>query len=168
MTIPFMEHRPVPRRNHSNRHMILQTPLADWVFFNTFTSLENEVVKWMSKQRLIKTIGPTISSKYLDKRVEDDSDYGIHLFKPEMDICVKWLNFKQTGFVVYVSFGSLATLGEDQMKHLASRPVLLAAVNEFLFYDQKKSQRNFLCVVRETEQIKILANFIKETSEKGL
>ncbi|KAK8631327.1 hypothetical protein V6N13_080081 [Hibiscus sabdariffa] len=29
----------------------------------------------MSKQRPIKTIGPTIPSKYLDKRVEDDSDY---------------------------------------------------------------------------------------------
>ncbi|KAK8486443.1 hypothetical protein V6N13_099886 [Hibiscus sabdariffa] len=84
---------------------------ADWVFFNTFTSLENEVVNWMSTLRPIKTIGPTIPSKYLDKRVEDDSDYGIHLFKPEMDICVNWLNSKQTGSVVYVSFGSLATLG---------------------------------------------------------
>ncbi|KAL4310783.1 hypothetical protein GQ457_01G035360 [Hibiscus cannabinus] len=60
---------------------------ADWVFFNTFTSLENEVVNWISKQWPIKTIGPTIASKYLDKRVEDDGDYGIHLFMPEMDIC---------------------------------------------------------------------------------
>ncbi|KAK8614833.1 hypothetical protein V6N13_068622 [Hibiscus sabdariffa] len=79
---------------------------ADWVFFNTFTSLETEVVNWMLKHRPIKTIGPTLPSKYLDKRAEDDSDYGIHLFKPETDICVNWLNSKQTGSVVYVSFGS--------------------------------------------------------------
>ncbi|KAK8573079.1 hypothetical protein V6N13_099894 [Hibiscus sabdariffa] len=71
-----------------------------------------------------------------------------------MDICVNWLNSKQTGSVVYVSFGSLETLGEDQMEHLVM--------------GLKRSQRNFLWVVRETEQIKILANFIEETLEKGL
>ncbi|KAK8635719.1 hypothetical protein V6N13_004443 [Hibiscus sabdariffa] len=127
---------------------------ADWVFFNTFTSLETEVVNWMSKQRPIKTIGPTIPSKYLDKRVEDDGDYGIHLFKPETDICFNWLNSKQTGSVVYVSFGSLVTLREDQMEELA--------------LGLKRSGRNFLWVVRETEQKKIPANFMEETSEKGL
>ncbi|KAK8614835.1 hypothetical protein V6N13_068624 [Hibiscus sabdariffa] len=127
---------------------------ADWVFFSTFTSLETEVVNWMSKQRPIKTIGPTIPSKFLDKRVEDDGDYGIHLFKPETDICVNWLNSKQTGSVVYVSFGSLATLGEDQMEELT--------------LGLKRSGRNFLWVVRETEQKKIPANFMEETSDKGL
>ncbi|KAL4385684.1 hypothetical protein GQ457_15G024270 [Hibiscus cannabinus] len=127
---------------------------ADWVFSNTFTSLETEVVNWMSKHRPIKTIGPTVPSKYLDKRVEDDSDYGIHLFKPETDICVNWLNSKQTGSVVYVSFGSLVTLREDQMEELA--------------LGLKRSERNFLWVVRETEQKKIPTNFMEETSEKGL
>ncbi|KAK8573073.1 hypothetical protein V6N13_099888 [Hibiscus sabdariffa] len=70
-----------------------------------------QVVNWMSKQRPIKTIAPTIPSKHLDERVEDDNDYGFHSFKPEIDICVKWLNSKQTDSVVYMSFGSLATLG---------------------------------------------------------
>ncbi|GMJ01653.1 hypothetical protein like AT1G05675 [Hibiscus trionum] len=127
---------------------------ADWVFFNTFTSLENEVINWISSQRAIKTIGPTVPSMYLDKRVEEDNDYSIHLFKPEIEICVKWLNSKQTGSVVYVSFGSLATLGEDQIENLAM--------------GLKRSERNFLWVVRESEQKKIPANFIEETTEKGL
>ncbi|KAK8474881.1 hypothetical protein V6N13_080092 [Hibiscus sabdariffa] len=75
-------------------------------------------------------------------------------FKPEMDICVQWLNSKMTGSVVYVSFGSLATLGEDQMEHLA--------------LGLKRSERNFLWVVRKIEQKKIPANFMEETSERGL
>ncbi|KAE8714456.1 putative Trichome birefringence-like 43 [Hibiscus syriacus] len=119
---------------------------ADWVFFNTFTSLENE--------RPIKTIGPTVPSKYLENRVDDDDDYGVHLFKPEIDICANWLNSKKTGSVVYVSFESLAAPGEDQMEELAM--------------GLKRSGRNFLWVVRESEQKKIPANFIEETSEKGL
>ncbi|KAE8671625.1 formin-like proteiny 2 domain-containing family protein [Hibiscus syriacus] len=127
---------------------------ADWVFFNTFTRLENEVVKWMAYQRPIKTIGPTVPSKYLDNRVDDDNDYGINLFKPELDICANWLNSKQTGSVVYVSFGSLAAPGGDQMEELAM--------------GLKRSGRNFLWVVRESEQKKIPANFVEETSEKGL
>ncbi|XVF29641.1 hypothetical protein REPUB_Repub15cG0139400 [Reevesia pubescens] len=119
---------------------------ADWVFINTFTSLEEE--------RPIKTIGPTIPSKYLDKRLKDDKDYGIYLFKPETDICINWLNSKETGSVVYVSFGSLAAVGEDQMQELA--------------LGLRRSNSFFLWVIRETEQEKLPANFIEESSEKGL
>ena len=108
----------------------------------------------MASQRSIKTIGPTIPSKYLDKRLEDDKDYGIHLFKPEIDICINWLNSKETGSVVYVSFGSLAALGEEQMQELA--------------LGLKKSNSYFLWVVRQTEQKKLPANFLEEASEKGL
>ncbi|XVE80832.1 hypothetical protein DITRI_Ditri15bG0012000 [Diplodiscus trichospermus] len=126
----------------------------DWVFFNTFTCLEEEVLSWMASQRPIKTIGPTVPSKYLDKRLDDDKDYGIHLFKPQIDICMKWLNSKETGSVVYVSFGSLAVLGEEQMEELA--------------LGLKISNSYFLWVVRETEQKKLPAMFMGETSEKGL
>ncbi|KAK6255541.1 hypothetical protein SCA6_016846 [Theobroma cacao] len=127
---------------------------ADWVFINTFTSLEDEVLNWMASQRPIKAIGPAIPSKYLDKRVEDDEEYGLHLFKPEIDICINWLNSKETGSVVYISFGSLAALGEEQMQELAS--------------GLQSSNSYFLWVVRETEQKKLPASFIGETSDKGL
>ncbi|KAL4312973.1 hypothetical protein GQ457_01G035320 [Hibiscus cannabinus] len=150
--LPLLEARDLP----SFVYDIKAYPTFTQLLTDQFSSFKKPdwVVKWMSKQRPIKTIGPTIPSKYLDKQVEDDSDYGIHLFKPEMDICVKWLNSKQTGSVVYVSFGSLATLEEDQMEHLA--------------LGLKRSEKNFLWVVRETEQKKIPANFMEETSEKGL
>ncbi|XVE84393.1 hypothetical protein DITRI_Ditri17bG0008900 [Diplodiscus trichospermus] len=127
---------------------------ADWLFCNTFIELENEIINWMASKWPIKTVGPTIPSMYLDKRLKDDNDYGLHLFKPDSDLCSKWLDSKETGSVVYVSFGSLAGLAEEQMQELA--------------LGLKRSNRCFLWVVRETEQNKLPSNFIEETSEQGL
>ncbi|KAK2981703.1 hypothetical protein RJ640_012485 [Escallonia rubra] len=127
---------------------------ADWRLFNTFDKLEGEVVNWMASQWPIKTIGPTIPSMYLDKRLEDDRDYDLSLFKPGDDDCIRWLDTKETGSVVYVSFGSLANLGEDQMEELAC--------------GLKQSNRYFLWVVRASEESKLPTNFSTEASENGL
>ncbi|KAF8391758.1 hypothetical protein HHK36_021992 [Tetracentron sinense] len=127
---------------------------AEWLLFNTFDKLEDEVVNWMAKQWPIKTIGPTVPSMYLDKRVEEDKNYSLNLFKPNADACMKWLNTKESDSVVYVSFGSLASLGEEQMEELA--------------LGLKGSNRYFLWVVRASEQNKLPSKFAEETSEKGL
>ncbi|XWS31162.1 hypothetical protein CRYUN_Cryun23aG0053400 [Craigia yunnanensis] len=50
---------------------------ADWVLFNIFYELEKEVVDWMSKFWKVMTVGPTIPSMYLDKRLKNDKDYGV-------------------------------------------------------------------------------------------
>ena len=107
-----------------------------------------------SQQWSIKTIGPIIPSMYLDKRLEDDKEYYLHLFKPDVDACMKWLNTKENGSVVYTSFGSMASLGEEQMEELT--------------WGLKNSNCYFLWVVRETKQRKLPSNFLKETEEKGL
>ncbi|EEF32573.1 UDP-glucosyltransferase, putative [Ricinus communis] len=128
---------------------------VDWVLWNTFNELEDEVVKWMASKWPIIPIGPTIPSMFLDKRLKDDKDYGVSLFKPNSDTCMKWLDSKEPSSVVYVSFGSLAALGEDQMAQLA--------------WGLKRSNNNFLWVVRESEEKKVPPNFIEETTEeKGL
>ncbi|KAK2990339.1 hypothetical protein RJ640_003611 [Escallonia rubra] len=127
---------------------------ADWLLFNSFDKLECEVVNWMASQWPTKTVGPTIPSMYLDKRLEDDKDYGLSLFKPGDEDCIKWLDTKESGSVVYVSFGSLANLGEDQMEELAC--------------GLKQSNRYFLWVVRASEESKLPTNFATEASEKGL
>jgi hypothetical protein len=56
----------------------------------------------------------------LDKRLEDDKDYGLSIFKP-MNIggWMKWLNDRAKGSVVYVSFGSMATFKAEQMEEVA-------------------------------------------------
>jgi pathogen-inducible salicylic acid glucosyltransferase len=108
----------------------------------------------MASQWPVKTIGPAIPSMYLDKRLEDDKEYGLNLFKPNVDACMKWLDTKEIGSVVYASFGSLATLGEEQMEELA--------------LGLKNSNCYFLWVVRESEEKKLPVNFLQETAEKGL
>nr|XP_034928410.1 UDP-glycosyltransferase 74E1-like [Populus alba] len=127
---------------------------ADWIFVNTFTTLEEEAVNWLASQRSIKPIGPLIPSFYLDRQLEDDKEYGPSLFKPNPDGCNEWLDSKETGSVVYVSFGSMAALGEEQMAEIA--------------WGLKRSDCNFLWVVRESERKKLPSNFVEESSEKGL
>ncbi|CDP13108.1 unnamed protein product [Coffea canephora] len=92
---------------------------ADWIFFNTFYRLEEKVIHWMAKILPVKTIGPTIPSVYLEKRLEDDKQYGLNLFKPMTNACMSWLNERSISSVVYVSFGSLAKLEVKQMEELA-------------------------------------------------
>ncbi|KAK2977642.1 hypothetical protein RJ640_012479 [Escallonia rubra] len=121
---------------------------------DAYPALLRLVVNWMASQWPIKTIGPTIPSMYLDKRLEDDKDYGLSLFKPGDEDCIKWLDTKESGSVVYVSFGSLANLGEDEMEELAC--------------GLKQSNRYFLWVVRASEVSKLPTNFATEASEKGL
>ncbi|RVW74702.1 UDP-glycosyltransferase 74E1 [Vitis vinifera] len=90
-----------------------------WILFNTYDKLEDEVINWMASQRPIRAIGPTVPSMYLDKMLEDDRDYGLSLFKQNADSCITWLDTKGSGSVVYVSFGSMASQGKEQMEELA-------------------------------------------------
>ncbi|XP_048140833.1 mogroside IE synthase-like isoform X2 [Rhodamnia argentea] len=131
---------------------------AKWLLFNTFTELEYELVNWMGNQWSMMTVGPTIPSVYMDKRLEDDIDYGLSLFKPEAEACLRWLDSKPPRSTVYVSFGSLASLGEDQMAELAS--------------GLRSMKSHFLWVVRESEEKKLPSNFMQELGlddgKKGL
>ncbi|KAF3665496.1 UDP-glycosyltransferase 74F1 [Capsicum annuum] len=94
----------------SNLHKV------DWVLINSFNELENEVTDWMDKIYPIKTIGPTIPSMYLDKRLRDDKD--------------------------------LANVKAEQMEELA--------------WGLKNSNKNFLWVVRSSEESKLPKNFLEE------
>ncbi|KAL5153030.1 Flavonol 7-O-beta-glucosyltransferase UGT74F1 [Glycine soja] len=125
---------------------------ADWILCNTFNELDKEIVDWFVKiWPKFKTIGPNVPSFFLDKQCEDDQDYGVTQFKSEE--CVEWLDDKPKGSVVYVSFGSMATMSEEQMEEVA------CCLRECSSY--------FLWVVRASEEIKLPKDFEKIT-EKGL
>ncbi|GAY64718.1 hypothetical protein CUMW_235610 [Citrus unshiu] len=127
---------------------------ADWVLSNTFYELEEEVAEWLGRHWPLKTIGPTVPSMYLDKQLEDNKDYGFSMFKQNNESCIKWLNDQAKGSVVYVSFGSVATLKIEELEELA--------------WGLKASDKYFLWAVRESEQSKLPENFSDETSQKGL
>ncbi|KAK8506008.1 hypothetical protein V6N13_002657 [Hibiscus sabdariffa] len=135
-------------------HQFSNVDGADWVFFNIFYELEAEAVDWMSKFWNVRTVGPTVPSVFLDKRIQNDKDYGMHLFKPNVSACMSWLSGKPKDSVLYISFGSYASPGIEQSAELAS------ALKETGVY--------FLWVVKETEKANLPNNFIEETSEKGL
>lgn len=127
---------------------------VDWVFCNTFYKLEEKVVDWMAKICPLRTIGPTLPSAYLDKRLGDDKDYGLNMLKPVTGACMEWLDSKPNGSVVYASYGSFAKLEPEQMEELA--------------WGLRRSNAYFLMVVRESEQAKLPQKFKEETAEKGL
>ncbi|KAK4404647.1 UDP-glycosyltransferase 74G1 [Sesamum angolense] len=127
---------------------------ADWIFVNTFYKLEEEVINCMSRTWKVKAIGPTIPSMYLDKRLHDDKEYGLNIFKTTTDVCTNWLSKKQPKSVIYISFGSLAQLSVEQIEELAHA---LTTLN-----------KHFLWVVRSSELAKLPKNFSEESSEKGL
>lgn len=108
----------------------------------------------MSRLWPIRTIGPTLPSLYLDNRVKDDNDYGFNIHKPNTDTCLKWLDSKDKGSVIYISFGSTACLSAEQTAEVAK--ALL------------HSSKNFLWVVKPSEENKLPTNFTKGSSDKGL
>ncbi|KAJ0540606.1 putative UDP-glucuronosyl/UDP-glucosyltransferase, UDP-glycosyltransferase family [Helianthus annuus] len=126
-----------------------------WVFSNSFYELEAEVIEWMRKMWKLKVIGPTLPSMYLDKRLEDDKDYGFNLIKANNKECMNWLDDKPEKSVVYVSFGSMAQLGLEQMEEIA------CGLSDCKF--------NFLWVVRAEEEEKLPKEFANQKiTGKGL
>eukprot|EP00262_Sarcandra_glabra_P014530 TRINITY_DN4271_c0_g1_i2.p1 TRINITY_DN4271_c0_g1~~TRINITY_DN4271_c0_g1_i2.p1 ORF type:complete len:457 (-),score=43.83 TRINITY_DN4271_c0_g1_i2:307-1677(-) len=127
---------------------------ADWVLFNTFSNLEPEVVNWFESLYPMKAIGPTVPSMYLDKRVREDNDYGLSLYNPDSRACIKWLDERANGSVIYVSFGSMVALAGEQMVELT--------------WALKACKHHFLLVVRASEEHKLPDKYIEETANKGL
>ncbi|XP_030553252.1 UDP-glycosyltransferase 74F2-like isoform X1 [Rhodamnia argentea] len=116
---------------------------ADFVLSDTFYELEKEVVDWMSANLWpLKTVGPTLPSLYLDKRLPHDTAYGISLFTPTTTSNISaWLHRHLPRSVVYVSFGSMADLEPSQFSELAHGLALAGCP--------------FLWIVRSSEQHKL-------------
>ncbi|KAG2636226.1 UDP-glycosyltransferase 79-like [Panicum virgatum] len=127
---------------------------ADHVLVNSFHDLEPQEADYMASTWRAKMVGPTVPSAFLDNRLPDDVSYGIHLHTPMTAECKAWLDARLARSVVYVSFGSMASLGHDQMSEVA----------EGLY----GSGKPFLWVVRATETAKLPEGFADKAKARGL
>ncbi|XP_019421311.1 PREDICTED: UDP-glycosyltransferase 74E1-like [Lupinus angustifolius] len=125
---------------------------ADWVLCNTLYELEKEMINWTMKiWPKLRTIGPSIPSMFINKKIENDEDYGDAQFTNEE--CLKWLDDKPKVSVVYISFGTMVAISDEQLEELA--------------YGLKDSGSYFLWAIRDSEQTKLPKDF-ELKSEKGL
>ncbi|GMI87805.1 UDP-glucosyl transferase 74B1 [Hibiscus trionum] len=127
---------------------------ADWVFDNTFEDLEGKEAKGVSELWQAKMIGPMVPSAYLDERIKGDRGYGSSLWKPLSEECMEWLETKASQSVVYISFGSMVSLTEEEMEEIAG--------------GLKESDLHYLWIVRESEQKKLPGWFLDLNKDKGM
>ncbi|CAL5413942.1 unnamed protein product [Camellia sinensis] len=106
------------------------------ILVNTFDALEPEALRAIDEKLNFIAIGPLVPSAFLDGKYRSDTSFAADLFQKSKDY-VEWLDLKPKSSVVYVSFGSLATLSKRQVEEIA-RGLL-------------ESHRPFLWVIRATE-----------------
>lgn len=110
--------------------MLAQEPKSFPILVNTFDELEAEALKAIDHFNFI-AVGPLIPSAFLTTNIHPDNSV------EHLEDYIEWLNTKDESSVVYVSFGSLAVLGNEQMDELAGGLV--------------DSGRPFLWVIRSGE-----------------
>uniref|UniRef100_A0A453H4E5 Glycosyltransferase n=1 Tax=Aegilops tauschii subsp. strangulata TaxID=200361 RepID=A0A453H4E5_AEGTS len=156
-------HRPRARPQFADRDA------GDWVLVNSFDELEFEVLDGLKHHFKARAIGPCVPLPAVDDSVDVDCfTYGANLLNPE-DTCIKWLDAKSPRSVVYVSFGSNASIGAAQMEELARG--LLATGKPFLWVvragEEAQLPRHLLdaatasgdaLVVRWSPQLDVLAH----------
>ncbi|KAK3129712.1 hypothetical protein QOZ80_6BG0483650 [Eleusine coracana subsp. coracana] len=127
---------------------------VDHALVNSFYELEPQEAEYLESTWGAKTVGPTVPSAYLDNRLPDDVSYGMHLHTPMAEESRAWLDINTTSSVLYVSFGSMASLDHNQMAEIA----------EGLYNCGKP----FLWVVRAKETHKLPDKFVDRAKSRGL
>jgi UDP-glucoronosyl and UDP-glucosyl transferase len=84
------------------------------LLINTFEDLEHEAIKCIEEAEVL-TIGP-----YIPSLIHDGNETNISgdLFKADEKGYMDWLDTKPENSVVYVSFGSLATMSKKQIEEI--------------------------------------------------
>lgn len=151
--MPLLKHDEVPSFLHPKtpcpfigEAILGQLENLDKVFcvlVDTFEDFERELIEYMSKMcgPVIKPIGPLFKNKTSSREIKVD------LFKAED--CIDWLDTKPEQSVVYISFGSVVHLKQEQIDEIA--------------YGLLAAKVSFLWVVRHVLSV----GFLQESPERG-
>ncbi|XP_058754696.1 7-deoxyloganetin glucosyltransferase-like [Vicia villosa] len=132
---------------------------ASAIILNTFDALEHDVLQAISSinnSPPVYSIGPL---NFLFKEVTDKelNSIGSNLWKEEPE-CLEWLNSKERNSVVYVNFGSITVMTNEQLIEFA--------------WGLANSKKTFLWIIRPdliTGENSILPQeFLEETKNRGL
>ncbi|KAM0025226.1 putative UDP-glucuronosyl/UDP-glucosyltransferase, UDP-glycosyltransferase family [Helianthus debilis subsp. tardiflorus] len=123
------------------------------VLMETFEELEGDLIKYMSQIYPIRAVGPLFNNPLL----ETSSGISGDLIKA--DDCLEWLDSKQPSSVVYISFGSVVSLSQEQVTEMA--------------YGVLNSGVSFLWVMRNNVTStgasgKLPKGFLEEAGERGM
>lgn len=131
-----------------------------WVLGNSFNELEEDVVESMATFTPIIPVGPLVSPFMLGKQ-ENVTAPSLNMWSTAEEYsCIdihQWLNKKPSSSVIYISFGSLLVLSQNQIDSIATA--------------LKCTNRPFLWVIRSQENNEggvLPAEFLEETKDTGL
>nr|AYR16617.1 UDP-glucosyltransferase UGT85A54 [Polygala tenuifolia] len=136
-----------------------RAPRASAIVMNTFDDLENDILKSFScvLSPPVYSIGPL---QLLLNQVEDNVELkslAANLWKEEPE-CLDWLETKEPNSVVYVNFGSITTMTNEQLVEFA--------------WGLANSRKPFLWVIRPDlvggDTAVVPAEFVTETKDRGL
>ncbi|KAG6605190.1 UDP-glycosyltransferase 84B2, partial [Cucurbita argyrosperma subsp. sororia] len=151
--MPLLNFDDIPTFIFPNAHLAIQKVLSDffaflgdvkWVLGASFYELEEEVVESICGvvRPMLYPIGPLVSpflfGKEKEEEEEEERDFGlsVDMWKAD-DSCLQWLDGQDLGSVVYVSFGSVVVLSQDQMDNVANG--LLMSGKPFLWVFKRPS-----------------------------
>ncbi|OIW13272.1 hypothetical protein TanjilG_25751 [Lupinus angustifolius] len=128
-----------------------------WVFATSNYDLEKEIIDYMASGIPIYPIGPLVSQFMLGEN--ETIGINMNMWEAE-DSCIGWLDNKSCSSVIYISFGSVIVLSQEQVNNIAMA--------------LKNSEKSFLWVIKpaeigsEDEVPELPQGFLEETKEKGL
>lgn len=161
--MPLLKYDEVPTFLHpSSPYTFLKTAILGqykniskltFILMETFQELEHDVVNYLSKKFPIKTVGP------LFKYPEEVGTNDIKGDFMKVENCIDWLDTKSKSSVVYISFGSVVILKNEQVNEIA--------------YGLLNSGVNFLWVIRPHTKVQnsdpiLLPNgFLEKAGDRG-
>ncbi|XP_011004954.1 PREDICTED: cinnamate beta-D-glucosyltransferase-like [Populus euphratica] len=101
---------PLLRRTILGQYKNLDKPFC--ILMETFEELEPDLIKHMSEIFPIKAVGPLFRNPKAPKTT-------VHGDLMKADDCIEWLDTKPPSSVVYVSFGSVVQLKQEQWNEIA-------------------------------------------------
>ncbi|KAL6009473.1 hypothetical protein ACLOJK_022702 [Asimina triloba] len=88
------------------------------VLVNTFEEAEPETVTGVVDGVEMVCVGPLVPPAFFDGREATSATDGGEVYKADSKPCMAWLDSQAEGSVVYVSFGSIIALQEEQMAEI--------------------------------------------------